>query len=131
MRNARKIAEWLRCNGFIAVSYVLFAVAGVFVFGAPSPSLAQLAGPFITAFWGTLCLGGGLAGLVGLIFQRPVIELVGATAGASASLTWAASLIMQAVITESAKSLTAACVAGALAGLFAQRWADANRPPQE
>ena len=109
-----------------ATAYVLLALAGVLAFCIPSPTLLMQGGYYVVVPWGTTCLVGGVTGLVGLIWHRSLSELIGASLGASASLTWTAALIVQATSTQSA-AYTAACMAGVLALLFTQRWVDIYR----
>lgn len=103
-------------------SFLLLGSCGVLVFVAtPSSSLVDQGGRAIVTTWGVVCLTGGACGLVGLITERRLFEVLGAGLGATASLTWCASLILQAVSTENAVPLTAACMAASLAGMFAHR----------
>lgn len=87
----------------------------------PSSSLVDQGGWFIVYAWGTFCLVGGISGGLGLIFKRRPVEVLGAALGVTASLTWCASLVLQAVSTENAVPLTAACMTASLAAMFAHR----------
>lgn len=113
----------------LLISYLLLSSCGVLVFVAtPSSSLVDQGGDAIVATWGVFCLVGGLFGAVGLVAGKRPVEVLGAALGVTASLTWCTSLILQAVSTENAVPLTAACMAASLAGMFAQRCAgDAPR----
>jgi hypothetical protein len=106
----------------LLVSYLLLGSCGVLVFAAtPSTSLVDQGGWKIVATWAVVCLTGGVFGATGVITRRRPIEALGAALGATASLTWCGSLILQAVSTENAVPLTAACMAASLAGMFAHR----------
>lgn len=110
---------------FLLAAYLQLASSGGLVFTAtPSRSLEQQGGPLITIVWGVLCLVCGLAGCAGLLARRPLLEVVASFMGITASLTWAAALVLQAVHTRSALPLTAACMVGALTAMFAERWAE-------
>jgi hypothetical protein len=118
----------LRTHWVLTSAYLLIMTCGVLVFAAaPSTSLSQQGGYLIVVVWALLCLLGGLLGTVGLLFRRVPMELFGAGLGASASLTWGAALVLQAVRMASTVPLTAACLAVALTALLVQRWVDAWR----
>lgn len=107
---------------FLLASYLLLGSCGVLVFVAtPSSSLVDQGGGAIVKTWGVFCLVGGVSGAAGLIMRKRPIEVPGAALGVTASLTWCASLILQAVSTQNAVPLTAACMAASLAGMFAHR----------
>lgn len=106
----------------LLLSYVLLGSSGLLVFiSTPSSSLVDQGGWIIVYTWGTFCLVGGIGGVLGLIFRRRPIEVLGAALGVTASLTWCASLVLQAVSIGSAVPLTAACMTASLASMFAHR----------
>jgi hypothetical protein len=107
---------------FLMVSYLALGSCGALVFVAtPSSSLVDQGGTLVVYSWGVICLVGGISGALGMIIRRRPVEVLGAALGVTASLTWCLSLILQAVSTENAVPLTAACMAASLAGMFAQR----------
>lgn len=109
-------------RAILLLSYALLASAGLLVFvSTPSSSLVDQGGWIIVYTWGTFCLVGGTAGATGLIFKRRPIEVLGAALGVTASLTWCTSLVLQAVSTQNAVPLTAACMTASLAAMFAHR----------
>jgi hypothetical protein len=98
---------------------------GILVFFSPSPSLLKQGGLAVVIAWGICCISGGVLGLTGLLTKKVFIRLLGAQLSATASLIWAASLVLQATTQTSA--ITAASMAGVMTLLFAQRWVDAYR----
>jgi hypothetical protein len=117
----------LTSQWWLLISYILFAASGLLALTGPSPVLLKQGGHVIAVVWGIFCLTGAALGVTGLLRRNTVIELVGDTLGASATLTWAAALIMQAHDERSIGSLTAACLAGVLVAHIGQRWSDARR----
>lgn len=110
---------WMLIPAFL--SCIALMIAAVFVVVDPSPSLLREGGYLVVITWGIFCLLGGLCNLVGLMTKRRLTRLFGASLSASASLTWATSLILQAVTTNSA-ARTAACLASVLTLIFTQQW---------
>lgn len=123
----RGIRTSLGDRWWLIVAYALFATSGLLALTGTSPVLLKQGGHIIAVAWGVFCLTGSLLGFVGLLRRNTVIELVGDTLGASATLTWAAALIMQAHDDGSIGPLTAACLAGVLVAHIGQRWTDARR----
>lgn len=121
----------LRSELGILTAYSFFGVCGMLVFVTPSVSLAVQGGRFIVYAWAGFCLLGAVMGCLGIVRRSIFTELWGASLTASASLTWAVSLVLQAIDTENAATLTAAGMASALTVLLLQRWLDANRSPRE
>lgn len=124
------MTERLRRNVAVTVAYLFFGFCGVLVFFSPSVALAEQGGVIVVFAWGGCCIAGAVLGLIGIAFDRTLVELLGIGATAAASLTWAAALALQADHTGSAVPLTAACMASASAGLLLQRWLDASRSPR-
>jgi hypothetical protein len=110
---------------WLIVAYGLFTCSGVLALIGPSPVLLKQGGHTIAVAWAVCCFACAVAGLYGTLRRRVVVELGGLTLGASASLTWAAALIMQAVDTHSVSSLTAASLALTSVTLVGQRWVEA------
>jgi len=111
------------------LAYVMLGLAGILtLLVTPSAALAREGGQTLVIIWGTLCLIGGFLGLTGLFLRKTLIELIGGGLAATVSLTWTASLVLQAISTWSPVALPAACVAGALTLLLVQRQVDAWRP---
>jgi hypothetical protein len=116
-------------RAFLATAYLLLASCGVLVFAStPSRSLVDQGGAAIVVTWGVFCLVGGLSGAAGVISQRRIPEVLGAALGATASLTWCVSLILQAVSTKNAVPLTAACMAASLAAMLLKRCISGRAP---
>lgn len=90
----------------------------------PIQSIADRGGYLITVIWGVFCLVAAISGLTGMILRRLWLEVLGTALAATASLTWCAALVLQAIHTESAAPLTAACMAATLAAKFAHRSAE-------
>jgi hypothetical protein len=121
--NVHTMVSWLRRWGLAVLSYLLLSMTGVFVFtGDPSPTLLNQGGPGVVVAWGLFCLVGGLLAGAGFVIPYPPMELVGLGLGATASLTWCAALVLQAVQNQTTTSLTAACMAAVLALAQVQRW---------
>lgn len=125
------MSVWFRRNGFMALAYLLIATSGVCSIALPSPSLSKQGGFYIALAWAVFAGGGGLIGLIGIITRKAVLDVTGACACASACLVWCGAVVLQAVSTGSATAITAACLAGAIAALFARRWVDAMQSPTE
>lgn len=123
----RRIRTLLAHRWWLVISYILFAASGFLALIGPSPVLLKQGGHVISIVWGIFCLTGAALAITGLLRRSRVIELMGDTLGASATLTWAAALIMQAHDERSIGSLTAACLAGVLVAHIGQRWSDARR----
>lgn len=121
-----------RKSPFLLISYLLLGSTGVLVFVvSPIQSIADRGGHLITIIWGTFCLVAATAGLVGMILAKQWLQVLGTALAATASLTWCAALVLQAIHTESAAPLTAACMAATLAAKFAHRSAEVfGREPQ-
>lgn len=116
-----------RGSAWLLVCFTLFGASGVLAAAGSSPVLQLQGGRAITIAWSVCGLAGAVVGILGLVADRPTWEVLGLTIGASASLTWAAALIMQSIDTHSGSSLTAACLALTSVTLIAQRWVDAVR----
>lgn len=109
------------------LAYVMCGISGLLAFAVePSPSLARQGGGFLVYAWASVQLSGCLLGLIGLLKGRVLIEIIGAGCSALTSLLWCVSLVMQAVRTESAAPMSAACMAGALTALLVHRWVAAS-----
>lgn len=119
-----KMRLWFRRDGFMTVAYLLIAAAGVSAFATPSPALSKQGGMVIVLVWGSLCTLGGVAGLLGVVLRRDVVDVTGAYVCASACSVWGAAIVLQAFTAASASSITAACVAFAMTALFARRATD-------
>lgn len=117
---------WARRYGLVVIAYLLLGLSGVLAFFSASSSLLQQGGLVIVVAWGVFCLTGSILGLFGISTGRTLFELLGCGLGASASLTWTVSLVLQAVARGNALPLTAACMAGMLTVLLIQRWVDAS-----
>lgn len=127
----QQIRKLFKTYGFACIGYALFVSAGLLAFRDPSPVMRDQAGRLVLFSWGAVCFVGGVLSLVGLLRKRRVLRLLGAALCTAASLVWCVALILHAIATHSSIPLTAACMAGALAALLAQRWADVSRPPYE
>ena len=114
-----------RTDAWLLACYLLFGASGALAAAGSSPVLQVQGGRIITVAWSICGLLGCVTGIMGTLRDRPMWEVLGLTIGASASLTWAAALIMQAVDTHSRSPLTAACLALTSVMLIAQRWVDA------
>lgn len=123
----RRIRASLAGRWRLLASYVLFAASGSLALIGTSPVLLKQGGQTIAIAWGVFCLIGAVLGVYGFIRRMLVLELVGDMLGASATLTWAVALIMQAYQQGSVNSLTAACLAGALVTRIGQRLSDVRR----
>ena len=116
---------------WLIITYVLFALSGILALTGSSPVLLREGGHAIAVAWGVCCVTGAVIGVGGTLSRRVAIALIGQSLGATASLTWAVALIMQAVATHSRSPLTAACLALASVLLIVQRWVDAVRDLRE
>lgn len=113
---------------FALIGYLGCGLSGSLVFiGRPSQTLVEQGGRWIAIAWSGLYVLGALMAIIGLIFRKIFIEVVGAGVSALVSFTWAVALVLRAVSTASVAPLTAAFVAASLAGLLAQRWVDATQ----
>lgn len=111
-----------RGNLLLLISYALLGSCGVLVFVAlPSSPLVKQGGYLVVYIWGVFCLVCGATCIAGLLFRWRALEVVGIALGISAVVTWVAALVLQAVKTDNALPLTAACMVAALAGLLAHR----------
>jgi hypothetical protein len=108
----------------MTVAYLLITAAGVSAFTTPSPALSKQGGGTIVVVWAVLCTLGGLAGLVGIALRRDVVDVTGAYVCSTACLVWGAAIVLQAFTSDTASSITAACVAFAMTALFARRATD-------
>ena|SRR5687768_4363171 len=120
----RRLAD-RRNSPFLATSYLLLGTAGVLVFAAaPAQSLLDQGGYGVVYPWGMFCLVAAVSGLTGMISKQRWLEVLGTVLGATASLTWCAAIVLQAIHTQNAAPLTAACMAATLAAKFAHRSAE-------
>jgi hypothetical protein len=120
---------WLLPGFCLSLAYLVSGGCGLLVLlgWPPSPSLAEQGGRVIIDFWAIQGVVAALFGLVGLLFKRWMLVVAGSWLAASASLTWGASLILQALTTQSATPLTAACMAATLSAVLAQHGRDVIR----
>lgn len=123
MRKARRFVHQFAS----LAAYMLMGAAGLLtLFRNPSPTLLTQGGYLVVISWAAICVVSSVCGIVGLLRNRHLIRLIGAALAATASLTWAAALIIQATSGHPA-SYTAACLAGVMGLLFTQRWIDVYR----
>lgn len=108
----------------LAIAYMGFALGGVALFAFPSPSLSEHGGVVLVFICAVLCVLAAVLGIVGMVFDWPVCELVGCSLGASTSLAFATALIIQAVVSRSPAPLTALAFTLVVVGLVGQRWMD-------
>lgn len=116
-----------RGDTWLYLTYVLLAASAGLALSGPPPVLLAQGGRAVSIAWGVCCLLGAATGCYGTARRRIVIELMGLTFGASASLTWATALILQSVDTHSRAPLTSACLALTIVVLIGQRWVEAAR----
>jgi hypothetical protein len=106
----------------IVIIYVsIFACGVIAILGAPLPALIRQGGGVVTVAWGSLCVIAGCMGLVNLWLRARQWEILAALIGASATLTWTASLILQAIDVRSLNTVSAACMGTTLTALLAHR----------
>jgi hypothetical protein len=108
----------------VIVIYVSILTCGAIVLlglGASAPAMTQQGGALLTALWGSLCVIAGCVGLVNLWLRARQWEILAALIGASATLTWTASLILQAIDVRSLNTVSAACMGTTLTALLAHR----------
>lgn len=114
---------------FAVTAYFLLGIAGVSALQTPSISLEQQGGLIIIIAWSSCCILGMFMSLVGFLFKRVLIEILGIGLLTAASLTWATAVILQATTGTNtvARTVTAICLALSVAALLAQRWLDVSR----
>lgn len=123
-----RVVGWLRRWLPLACAwgaYGLLATAGLLAFFRPSPSLLVQGGYYVVIPWGVVCILGGTLGMVALVTEKLLIRLLATQISALASLTWAASLVLQ--TTTQSTAITAACMAGVMTLMFTQGWVNAYR----
>lgn len=127
----RPFLQRLRWKGFVIAAYLLLGVAGFSALQTASISLEKQGGLVIIFAWSGCCIFGMILGFTGFLLNRVVLEIIGIGLLTAASLTWATAVILQAMTgTNSvARTVTAICLALAVAALLAQRWLDVSRSP--
>ena len=127
----RPLLMRLRWKGFVVTAYLLLGVAGVSALQTASVSLEKQGGLVIIIAWIGCCILGMTLGLSGFLLSRVALEIIGIGLLTAASLTWATAVVLQAVSTSNsvARTVTAICLALAVAALLAQRWLDVARSP--
>lgn len=127
----RPLLARLRWKGFVVTAYLLLGTAGISALWTPSVSLEKQGGNLIIAVWSSCCVLGMSLGLSGFLFRKTVLEILGVGLLTTASLTWAAAVILQAVTqsNDAARTVTAICLALSVAALLTQRWLDVARSP--
>jgi hypothetical protein len=112
----------------LVTAYLLLGSCGlVALLIAPSRSISQQGGGATVIVWSLVCLLGGAAGVLGVAFRWPVIEVFGSFLGLIASLAWVAALILQAINTREPLAISAALMIAIIPVLMARRWAEVRR----
>jgi hypothetical protein len=121
----------LRWKGFVVTAYLLLGIAGFSALQTASVSLERQGGLIIIIAWSACCILGMIFGLSGFLLSRVVLEIIGVGLLVAASLTWATAVILQAMSASNsvARTVTAICLALAVAAFLAQRWLDVARSP--